>query len=231
MNENLHVVQLNILAELVFNNGSRFSDLNKTGLPNDHFVFHLKRLVDLEFIYKKEEKYYLSTLGKKFANKIDTENLKIEDFGLISVMCICNKIENNQKLYLMQRRLKEPYYGHYGFITGKVRMGDSTYETAKRELKEETGLTGNPKSLGVMHIIENKQDKELLLDAYFACYLFENPKGKLINTREGENTWMTEEDILKIDKTWHNFIETRFKMAKNGAYSPYQEIINTIEDF
>lgn len=41
----LHESQARILRELLFNNGTNFAALNTEGLSNDHFTFHLKKLV------------------------------------------------------------------------------------------------------------------------------------------------------------------------------------------
>jgi|GEM_PF-4872990 len=45
MNKDIHEVQASILRELLFHNGTNFAALNKIGITNDHFTFHIKQLM------------------------------------------------------------------------------------------------------------------------------------------------------------------------------------------
>lgn len=225
--EDLHEIQFSILKELLFNNGAHFSSLNKTELTNDHFTFHIKRLVELELIEKKDNKYFLTSKGKEFSGRLDTDSLKIEKFGKNGVLLTAIKKENNEKYYLVQQRMKEPFSESFGFITGKVRYGDTALETAKRELFEEAGLTGVPRCLGVRHERAGVDEAHISLDVYFHMYVFENVKENLIDTKEGKNFWMTEKEILglkDISKVMHGFLEDKFWIMQAGKYQKYKEI-------
>lgn len=48
--------------------------------------------------------------------------------------------------------MKEPSFRRYGFIIGKIRYRETSEETAIRELREETGLTGKPKAKNISGI-------------------------------------------------------------------------------
>lgn len=50
-------------------------------------------------------------------------------------------IKKGKKQYLVQTRLKDPFFGYHGYVTGKIRWGEKILEAAKRELLEETGMT------------------------------------------------------------------------------------------
>jgi 8-oxo-dGTP pyrophosphatase MutT (NUDIX family) len=63
----------------------------------------------------------------------------LEGAGFKVIVIGVQNINNNKQL-LVQKRLKEPYFGYKGFISGKIRYGEKIFETAKRELKEEAGL-------------------------------------------------------------------------------------------
>jgi len=84
----LHYIQMHILKELLFNPGSRFSQLNKNDLPNDHFNYHLKKLISLNYITKNKSTYILTNQGKLFANKMDTEKLATERQAKISALVV-----------------------------------------------------------------------------------------------------------------------------------------------
>ena len=199
MNSDIHEVQASILRELLFHNGTSFSSLNKLELTNDHFTFHIKRLLNEEIIEKKGKLYYLTQKGKQYAGKLDVYGLKMEKFGTPGVAVSATKKINGKTHYLIQQRLKEPLYGYYGFINGKIKFGEFSEETAIRELLEETGLSGEPKFICIQHRLRGPSRSEIKLDHYFFIYMFEEPEGGLTHSEEGKNYWFTIEEIEKLN--------------------------------
>ncbi|MDP1743753.1 MAG: hypothetical protein Q8L51_03105, partial [Candidatus Amesbacteria bacterium] len=72
-----HEVQLGILRQLLFKPESRFAELNTNKLDNNHFNFHLKRLVELVLVSKTDIGYKLTSEGLNIANKLDIRNTEI----------------------------------------------------------------------------------------------------------------------------------------------------------
>ncbi|HEY1074642.1 MAG TPA: NUDIX domain-containing protein, partial [Patescibacteria group bacterium] len=140
----LHPAQLAILRELLYKPEARFSELNVTNLTSDHFNFHIQQLIHAALVEKSEgAKYKLTSSGKEFANRFDTDtpnNITIEKQAKIGVAVCCVDTQDGEIKYLLQQRLKQPYYGYWGCMTGKIKWGESVYETAKRELEEEMGV-------------------------------------------------------------------------------------------
>lgn len=56
-------------------------------------------------------------------------------------MLIVERQHKGRREFLCQQRLKQPYYGFWGRLGGKLRWGESFEEAAARELMEETGMT------------------------------------------------------------------------------------------
>ena len=103
----IHSAQTAILRELLFHPSAGFAELQKpTGLDSDHFKFHIARLVELNYVNKRDGSYTLSVKGKEYANRIDTDNHVIEKQPKISVGLI---IENEEGKILAQQRLKQPF--------------------------------------------------------------------------------------------------------------------------
>ena len=229
MNEDLHEIQAGILKNLLFANGSNFSFLNTQKLDNNHFTFHIKRLLEIGLVEKKDDKYFLTTKGKVYAGKLDTDSLKVEKSGKVGVSLMGVRGVGKSKEYLIQQRLKEPFYGWWGGISGKVRFGHTTEETAKRELEEETGLHGTPVFIGIKHTIKGRTPNDIILDNYFFRYLFKDLEGELRSTREGKNYWVKEKAFKALPNKFHDMDEI-FEQVKNERFAHYEEEFYRIEN-
>ena len=151
----IHDAQTSILRELLFHPKANFAKLQKgTGLSSDHFNFHIQKLVELKLVEKVSRgSYALTPRGKEHANKLDTDNNTIERQPKVAViLAVERKNSKGQKEYLFQERLKHPYFGFWGFATGKIRWGETIVQTAERELMEETGLTADHRIAGVRQL-------------------------------------------------------------------------------
>lgn len=197
--QNQHKVQMLILKELLFNPNARFTDLNISGLTSDHFSYHVGKLIGGNYIRRSQNGYLLTNKGKEFANTMDTESLAIEKQAKIAVLVIAFKREKKKDFLLIQTRLKEPYYGFKGFITGKARFGETVLEAAKREFFEETGLSVNLAHRYIVHEhVYSSERGDLLEDKFFHVFQATNPKGDLIDTLAGKNEWVLESDFAKV---------------------------------
>jgi len=217
----LHPLQLRILKKLLFAQDLRFSELKpRRNVENNLFVFHLDKLIKAGYIGKKDSKYLLTDKGKEFANRIDTDRLFIELQSKLSAWICCTRIKNRSKQYLIYTRLKQPFYSCQGFMSGKVRFGEKVIGAAKRELKEETGLEGNPKVISIKHyLVFDKLTKDLLEDKFMFLCLVENPKGKLKANKEGKFEWVDEGSL-------ESYVTNHFE-----SYSVFKKQIEEIKSF
>lgn len=199
---NLHDIQTSILRELLFISKARFAELNTQNISNDHFTFHVKRLQELGYIEKLESgEYQLTASGKEYAGRLDTDGLKvaIERQAKIGVLVVAMRTEAGEQQYLIQQRLKEPYWGFHGFMTGKVKWGETIPEGAAREFIEETGLTGTLEIAGVKHKMDYDGKHNLLEDKYFFVIRATSVKGNLQEVFPGgRNMWLTRKEIQKL---------------------------------
>lgn len=230
---NMHDAQMSILRELLFHPSVGFAKLQKsTGLSSDHFNFHLQKLIELNLVQKiSRGSYALSIKGKEYANKLDTDSHTVERQPKTSVILVIEKKIDGIKHYVFQERLKQPYFGFLGLVSGKVRWGETIVETARRELMEETGLTADCRIAGVYHEIAYQYDTDdQLEDKIFFIIHCVGLKGKMITEFEGgRNSWMRLDDVMSKSKVFKNldrkiglvysddsFIETTVEYAKDS---------------
>lgn len=201
---NAHPAQVAIMRHLLFTPQAGFAQLQKvTELTSDHFNFHVKKLIDEGYVEKLEGQYKLSRKGKEYANRMDTDENEIEKQPKVSVVIILErKNAKGEREFLYQQRKKNPYYGFWGRLGGKMRWGESVIEAAKRELFEESNLEADLEFKLLYHKRDfDKETGRLLEDKLFFCAHGTKYSGKLMETFEGGvNRWMTEEEFSQQPK-------------------------------
>lgn len=184
-----------ILNQLMHYPGMSFNELwNKQGESNT-FSYHLKSLETVELIEKKDNgKYYLTSEGKSFVAFTDGATGEKEKQPLVALLMV---VFDNQNNILLYERLKEPFYGYFGFPGAKLKFGEEILTGAARELQEETNLTADLKVAGLMNYNTYNNDKLLYHHTHFVI-VGENPKGDLKREdREGKFEWISKEEFLK----------------------------------
>lgn len=213
-----HQAQMKILQAMLLSQEVSFSEVaSATGLTNDHANYHLQQLVKSGYVSKVMKShglYKLTPAGKEYANRMDTEEAQIEKQPKLSVVII---LEREDGKFLQQQRLKQPYYGYWGSMTGKIRWGETMLEAAARELKEEAGLTADLNVAGFYHKLDyDEAGMQLLEDKYFCIVHGVNPKGELLADTDGQhNEWLTLEELERKDKRFGSADET-IEIVKSG---------------
>lgn len=160
-----HEAQMSILRELLMAKEKSFTELRKaSGLTSDHINFHIKKLMEAGYVEHKPRSYgdyRLTIQGKEYANRMDTDVAEMERQPKLSVVIV---VENDKGEFLCQQRLKQPFYGYWGHMTGKIRWGETMIEAGARELKEETGLEADLRVAGFYHKMDYDQDDKMLED-------------------------------------------------------------------
>ena len=195
----VHVAQMRILRMLLINRTASFADLARAmELTNDHATFHIKKLMSADMIArisKEYGQYELTRKGKEYANRMDTDELVIEKQPKLVVDI---GIEHDGK-FIFQERKKQPYYGYWGFPTGKIRWGETILQAAARELLEETGLTADLRVVGTYHKLDYDETGAVLEDKYLLLVHGVNPLGELIVENETHtNNWLTPDESMVV---------------------------------
>lgn len=119
-------------------------------------------------------------------------------------------IQNPQSGEILVQNRKRKWPG-WSFPGGKVEPGESFYNCAVREIKEETGLDiRNLQYCGVVHWVERETDNRYL------CFLYKTSdySGELIaDTAEGEQFWRSLDELRAMPKE-------KFSSSADYTFSP-----------
>lgn len=215
-----HITQMRILRALLMSIDRSFADLSRaSGLTSDHANFHIKKLIEVgyvEHVPKKYGSYRLTRAGKRYANGMDTDAFEIERQPKLTVDLA---IEQPDGKFLVQERQKQPFYGYYGFPTGKIRWGEAMMEAGARELYEETGLTATLRIVGIYHKLDYDENGVLLEDKYMCLIHGTDPQGTLLEQTESHrNMWLSSEEYNKLDKRIGDIDETIAQLRNESTF-------------
>jgi ADP-ribose pyrophosphatase YjhB (NUDIX family) len=185
-----------------------FAALQKdANMQSDQFTFHLKKLIKAGYVHKDDSNYQLTIMGKEYANRMNTDERAVSRQAKISVVVI---VEDEAGRILHQQRLKHPYYGYWGHISGKVRWGETLLEAGSRELAQETGLEADLKIVCFYHKLDYDQGGEQLLEDKLFCVMHgTKPRGALIaDAQDRHNQWMSAVEFTALDKLFGDAKET-----------------------
>ena len=188
----------NILRKLMHKPNMSFNELWEKEGESNKFAYHMKVLEEDELIEKTDSGYQLTHKGKRTSTYVDGSTGRQNKAPLVAVIVV---VSNNGKYLLMQRE-KEPFYGYWGFIGGKIEFNQYILECAESELEEETGLRCNLELKGLFSS-KTQNNNELAYNHQIFIVKGTNPTGKLKKTREGKPEWVLKEKIKNL-KTFPN---------------------------
>lgn len=200
----IHYYQKNILKKLTLTPTLHFNELLITGLESEHMNYHLKQLLELGLVEKKQALYMLTDLGKDYCNLLD-DNVDIiekQPKSSIIIWGVRKNPQNNEVEHLVNIRLRQPDFGKLGRITGKIRFGETIKAAAMRELYEETGLKAESFTLEkIYHKLRYRADGEFVQDVIFYIFFVTGFSGELIaRTEFQENFWLSKQGLEASDK-------------------------------
>ncbi|MEI7604449.1 MAG: NUDIX domain-containing protein [bacterium] len=133
----LKPVEKSIMTTLMFLHEARFTDLNIFESPTDKFNYHLRNVINMGLIEKKDNgNYSLTSDGMKYVSHLDGFYKSINTQCNTIVLAICKRENNGRIEYLINKRGKQPMKDYYGLPGGKHEIGETLEESVLRELKE-----------------------------------------------------------------------------------------------
>lgn len=221
-NQPLHKAQISILEALRHNNAMRFSDLMRpTGLISDTFKFHIRKLVHAGIVEKQETgEYRLTQRGKEIANTINRETRVARKQPKVSVLLVISRLNaDNVTEYLVQQRLRNPFYGYWGFPSGPIDWGEEAEQAAQRELQKQTGAQASfsVRAFYRERDFDSTRDK-LMEDKLFTVLSGTVNSDVLADWAGGHNTWMTAQELQNQERFFGSCIDIIAMLESGQSY-------------
>lgn len=200
----MHDTETAIILKLIHTPQATFNELwNKQGESNA-FAYHVNKLEAQKLIEKNTQgSYNLTDEGRKLSAFIEGDTGSRAEFPTLVVIM---HVRNGDK-YLCQKRLKEPFYGYWGFVAGKINFGQNVFECATRDLKEESGLIATDWKLKAIEQLKTFEKDRLLFHHYTFVVETSHAIGTLKDkTHKAENAWMTLEEYKTKERFPGNWI-------------------------
>jgi ADP-ribose pyrophosphatase YjhB (NUDIX family) len=221
-------IKKQILSKLLRNKDwLKYSEIYDHATENDLFNYHLQHLVDKGLVTKKDKKYHISNAGILYSlneGSIGAQNYFVDKMK-VNVLNLVVKKENGQLYILNQQRKRYPFYGQSGISGGVVLKGEKLMQSAKRSLKEKTGLNGEfSKILGTLRCTFYLGE-EIFQDIFFFICLCGEYSGQLITENEiSINSWQTLNESIVIEKKNHFGWQTLIDLYESLKITPIEKI-------
>lgn len=195
----LHQIQQQILTKLMQAPGERrYSELMVDEVENDLFNYHLQQLVKVGFIAKSESGYTLSESGQKAITHLDALGNPRQFFKVSVALMV---FQNEYSELLVQKRLRNPFYGEITTVAGKVLPGEKVVDAARRKLLEEANLAALFTFVGVLRKIKRNSERMIFEDVFYHYCVASEPVGVLSEKNEfGENYWIRTSEFIELEK-------------------------------
>lgn len=162
----------------------RYTELQPDGVESSHFKYHLNQLIrDGVVAQLSRGVYALSENGKSFVDTL-SEGLVVAEVGPKVITYTLLFDDDNFYLY---RKDKEPYRGLLNMIGGKVHMGESTKDTAIREVHEKAQISLSEITQVGTAEVRILQHDELLTHAVIYVYMSKLPVSADVSSLERVN--------------------------------------------
>ena len=201
-----------IILKLIHNPRLQFNELWAKQGESNLFTYHLKKLEDEGLVTKFDDGYGLTVEGKKLSAFIEGDTGGKAELPTPTVIVVPRK---GNKI-LCQQRLKEPFYGVWGVVSGKINFGWNPLECAKRDLLEETGLTAHDATLRMIEFMKTYDNEKLLHHHLMYFVEVSECSGELkVNTHKAHHEWLTPEEYKAKPKFPGNWMVDVVLPSKN----------------
>jgi ADP-ribose pyrophosphatase YjhB (NUDIX family) len=141
-----HHIQRKVMQALLTAPTATYSMLKPKDIESNLFLYHVQQLIRAGLVVKEVKTYRLTEAGKQYLDRANLHTMTIRTQPKLVVMLA---VQNGNGQYLIQERLHQPFLAKKGFLSTKLRLGETLYEAAYRELTDKSNLTANDVDLAL----------------------------------------------------------------------------------
>ncbi len=210
----MHPVRRHIIYHLILNPYLAFAKLKPDNIEGNVFTYHLKTLISEGLVQKRTQGgYELTEEGKRYVDKLSLKNLSPRAQPKIVTLLVC---QNPKGEYLLYQRKRQPFLNMIGFPYGKIHLGETVLQAAKREMEEKTGIEAKLFHIGDVYLTIFQSNK-LLTQMLCHIILAKNPLGEVKKQSQiGECFWADIKTLSK-NKLMPGFKEIYDLVIKKGG--------------
>jgi hypothetical protein len=206
-----HHIQRQIVYDLAFSEGLRFSELKPDTLENKAFDYHLKKVIAAGYVRKNENgTYSLTSEGKRVGKGALKKQSRLIDRAYSTLLLAIRRPDDGA--WLLMRRKAQPLLGLTGFMNASPVATEETVQTAANICREQTGLSGTfvPHGHGYFRIY---RDRALESFIHFTLLTCNDIQGVLHQNSElAEYYWDTDPEWSAPDMLPN--MQTLFEMSQ-----------------
>lgn len=212
-----HHIQRQIVYDLAFSDGMRFSELKPEDLENKAFDYHLKKVIAAGYVQKNEDGLYsLTAEGKRVGKGALKKQDRLINRAYSTLLLAVRRPDDGA--WLLVRRKAQPLLGLKGFMNASPVANQETAQTAADICRDQTGLTGTfvPHGHGYFRIY---RDGALESFIHFTLLVCSDIQGELSqNTELAEYYWDTDPDWQAPDMLPNIRTLVEMSQAPSGVF-------------
>lgn len=220
----MHPIRKQIVKSLMYADCLSFSQLKPKEIEANIFIYHLKQLINEGLIEKNSAGNYGLTLdGKIFVDRLSTLNYSTRMQPKIITVVVCR---NQQGQLLFYRRTRQPFVGWNAFPFGKLHLGESVLDSAKREMSEKAGLEMELKHVADVYLKTVQEDKIIAHSLCHVC-VGSNPTGelkKIDQVSTNDDCFWDSEEVIHQSKFIPGFDQI-YQLAQEAQTFQFRELV------
>jgi len=191
----MNIKQKKILHLLSVTNGQRYSELYKEFNEEDKFPYHIKHLVSIGYVNKRNCRYYLTTEGAYATQSFEGSTFRDRKMSIPIYLFVCKY--NNK--YLVRKCFSgDAVSQHLYSLPGlKAEWGVNHKEMFTNILKVKLGIVGKVKYRSTFHLVEYTTKGTLIWDDIIFIM---DVDVKEVLQQDSSLKWFAIKDIEKLPK-------------------------------
>jgi ADP-ribose pyrophosphatase YjhB (NUDIX family) len=176
-----------LLNLFLFNRRLKFNEIEKNlKIRSNKLAYHLKNLIKQGILFKDGDFYSLSDASEYLIPYISEKN------SVLPVVLV--GIGNDKKAFLYKRE-KRPYQGYLSLPGGRITLGESIPQAAKRIMREKFNVNINFRKINSISLEHIRKDGRII-HSFLLVFVSASTKDKL----EYTDVMLNKERIISTDR-------------------------------